>query len=147
VLEYVADKKKIGAKTMFATHYHELIEMEYEIKGIKNYNVSVKKRGDDITFLRKIVAGGTDDSYGIDVANLAGVPNDVIRRAKNILKDIENKNETTPLRPPVKADEENQIYIGDVKNAEIIEKLKSIDPNIITPIEAMTLLYQLKREI
>lgn len=89
VLEYVTDKHKIGAKTLFATHYHELTELENTLDGVKNYNIAVKKRGDDITFLRRIVRGGADGSYGIDVAKLAGVPESVVRRARAILKSLE----------------------------------------------------------
>lgn len=95
VLEYVNDKKKLGAKALFATHYHELTEMENELSGIKNYNIAVKKRGDDITFLRKIVRGGADDSYGIEVAKLSGIPNEVIQRAKQILKKTESEGIVT----------------------------------------------------
>ena len=92
VIEFVADKQKLGAKTLFATHYHELIELENLLPGVKNYNIAVKKRGDDITFLRRIVRGGTDDSFGIEVAKLAGVPEWIIERAKVILKEIESEN-------------------------------------------------------
>lgn len=87
VLEYAADKKRIGAKTLFATHYHELTELEGQIDGVKNYNIAVKKRGDDITFLRRIVRGGADGSYGIEVAKLAGVPKPVVERAKKFSKN------------------------------------------------------------
>ena len=90
VLEFCADRKKLGAKTLFATHYHELTVMEQLLDGVKNYNIAVKKRGDDITFLRRIVPGGADDSYGIEVAKLAGIPQSVISRAKEILKDLEH---------------------------------------------------------
>ena len=90
VLEYVADKKKLGAKALFATHYHELTVLEEVIDGVNNYNIAVKKKGDDITFLRRIVPGGADDSYGIEVAKLAGVPGEVVKRAKEILKEIES---------------------------------------------------------
>ena len=92
VLEYVVDKKHIGAKALFATHYHELTVMEALLDGVKNYNIAVKKRGDDITFLRRIVPGGADDSYGIEVAKLAGLPDSIIKRAKKILKELENNS-------------------------------------------------------
>jgi len=92
VLEYVSNKKKIGAKTLFATHYHELTALEGQLDGVKNYNVAVKKRGDDITFLRRIVRGGADDSYGVEVAKLSGVPDAVIERAKDILHTLESGN-------------------------------------------------------
>lgn len=89
VLEFVADKKKLGAKTLFATHYHELTVLEDDLDGVKNYNIAVKKRGDDITFLRRIVRGAADDSYGVEVAKLAGLPASVINRAKLVLKELE----------------------------------------------------------
>ena len=89
VLEFVVDKRKLGAKTLFATHYHELTEMEELMDGVKNYSIAVKKRGDDITFLRRIIRGGADDSYGIEVAKLAGLPQPVINRAKQVLKELE----------------------------------------------------------
>ena len=89
VLEFVADKKKLGAKTLFATHYHELTVLEDNLDGVKNYNIAVKKRGDDITFLRRIVRGAADDSYGVEVAKLAGLPASVINRAKLVLKELE----------------------------------------------------------
>ena len=89
VIAYVADKRKVGARALFATHYHELTVLEDMIRGVKNYNMAVKKRGDDITFLRKIVRGGADDGYGIEVAKLAGIPNAVIKRAKAVLADLE----------------------------------------------------------
>ena len=95
VIEYVADKRKVGERALFATHYHELTVLEEMVKGVKNYNIAVKKRGDDITFLRKIVRGGADDSYGLEVAKLAGIPNAVIKRAKAVLADLE----TTMPRP------------------------------------------------
>lgn len=103
VLEFVNDKKKLGAKTLFATHYHELTEMENELSGVKNYNIAVKKRGDDITFLRRIVRGGADDSYGIEVAKLSGIPEEVIKRAKQVLKKTEEEGIVTykPLPRPI----------------------------------------------
>ena len=143
VLEYVADKKKLGAKALFATHYHELTEMEQEIKGIKNYNIAVKKRGDDIIFLRRIVPGGADDSYGIEVAKLAGIPNSVIGRAKEILKktieegvNITKRVETTELQMPM----------GYNISSEIAEELKNIDVNTLTPIECMSVLSELSKK-
>ena len=89
VIEYIADKRKLGAKTLFATHYHELTELEDAISGVKNYNIAVKKRGDEIIFLRRIVSGGADDSYGIEVSKLAGIPDPVIKRAHEVLKALE----------------------------------------------------------
>ncbi len=149
VLEYVADKKKLGAKTLFATHYHELSVMEDVLDGVKNYNIAVKKRGDDITFLRRIVPGGADDSYGIEVAKLAGVPDWIIRRAKQILKELEGASHDS--EPAAKrradtderADNTNQLSLFGAGNPQIEEKLKSIDINTLTPIESMNILFEL----
>lgn len=146
VIEFVADKQKLGAKTLFATHYHELIELENLLPGVKNYNIAVKKRGDDITFLRRIVRGGTDDSFGIEVAKLAGVPEWIIERAKVILKEIESENLVSAVKitseemvPKAFAHEENI----DGPQKEAIDKLKNIDVNTLTPIEAMGTLFEL----
>ncbi len=147
VLEFCADKKKLGAKTLFATHYHELTSMENQLDGIKNYNIAVKKRGDDITFLRRIVRGGADESYGIEVAKLSGIPKKVIERAKEILYNVENgisdikpeensKNKKEPV-------ETMQMSILDTEKEKIIEKLKQIDINVLTPIEALKTLYDI----
>ncbi len=138
VLEYVNDKKKLGAKALFATHYHELTEMENELSGIKNYNIAVKKRGDDITFLRKIVRGGADDSYGIEVAKLSGIPNEVIQRAKQILKKTESEGIVT-YKTAVPA--EMQLPIEMQQAEEIMDELKTLDVNTLTPIEAMQILF------
>ena len=139
VLEYVADRKRIGAKTLFATHYHELIQLEGEIDGVKNYNIAVKKRGDDITFLRRIVRGGADDSYGIEVAKLSGIPDKVINRAKAILKDILSQGVTVTrtVKP------ETQIPIEVIGATEILHELKTLDVNTLTPIECMGILHDL----
>ena len=145
VLEYTADPKKLGAKTLFATHYHELTELENEIDGTKNYNISVKKRGDDITFLRRIVRGGADGSYGIEVAKLAGVPNAVVNRAKAILSELEEKGAVTVIRTVEKSDDDDmQISFASNEGNEIVEELKTIDINTLTPIEALQKLYELK---
>lgn len=150
VLEFVADRKKLGAKTLFATHYHELTELETHIDGVKNYNIAVKKRGDDITFLRRIVRGGADGSYGIDVAKLAGVPETVVRRAKVILKALEASAATQPLptieSPSEEPDEKLQLSFESAKEQGIIERLQALDVNTLTPIEAMSLLYELVNE-
>ncbi len=140
VLEYVADKKKLGAKTLFATHYHELTNMENEIKGIRNYNVSVKKRGDEIIFLRRIVSGGADDSYGIEVALLSGVPKSVTDRAKAILKDIESNGIVTYKE--VKSDS-SQLPLEMQGAGDILKDLKVLDVNTLTPIESMEILFDL----
>ncbi len=147
VLEYSADIKKLGAKTLFATHYHELTELEGDIAGVKNYNIAVKKRGDDITFLRRIVRGGADGSYGIEVAKLAGVPNTVVSRAKEILKELEDKGVVTVIRTEAKPQEEDMqlSFISNAGNA-LADKLKAVDINTLTPIEALQMLYELKQE-
>ena len=148
VAEYTAGKK-LGAKTMFATHYHELTELEKEIRGVVNYNVAAKKRGGELTFLRKIVRGPTDDSYGIEVAQLAGVPSEITRRAKEILRTLEEMRPEP--RPIAKTKEEapasQPITFADSAAEEIKEKLKTLDINTLTPIEAMGLLYEWKKMI
>ena len=147
VAEYIRNKRKIGAKTLFATHYHELTELEEKLDGVKNYRVAVKKHGDEITFLRKIVRGGTDDSYGIEVAALAGLPSEVISRAKEILKKIENDEIDTAYKTDKKADEQtDQIGFTDTTALEITAYLKDIDVTTLTPIEAMNTLYTLVRK-
>ena len=145
VVEYTYSKK-IGAKTLFATHYHELTDMEDEFPGIVNYNIAAKKRGDSITFLRKIVRGGTDDSYGIEVAKLAGVPNEVVKRAREILKDIESGSHIAVGHNVVKKDDEVDLFAGFVSsvNDDVADKLRAVDINTMTPIEAMNLLFELK---
>ena len=145
VVEYIHNKHKIGAKTLFATHYHELTELEEELEGVKNYRIAVKKRGDDITFLRKIVRGGADDSYGIEVAALAGVPKEVINSAKKILKKIEN--DEIVVEHKEKTDEPiNQIGFGDGIANAIADELKTMDVTTFTPIEAMNKLFELSQK-
>ena len=140
VLEYTADKKKLGAKTLFATHYHELTSLEEELEGIKNYNIAVKKRGDDITFLRRIVKGPADDSYGIEVAKLSGIPNTVIERAKEILKKTEEEG-TVTYKTVVNDD--TQMQLGFEGSDEILKTLQNVDVNTLTPIESMQILFDL----
>lgn len=146
VLEYVSDNKKLGAKTLFATHYHELTSMVNDFSNIKNYNIAVKKHGDDITFLRRIVPGAADDSYGIEVAKLAGIPDSIISRAKTILKEIESDNRYVACPENRKNIDSNiQLKLSDsYENEEkIMKKLKSIDVSVLTPIEAINVLYEL----
>lgn len=140
VAEYISNKEKIGAKTLFATHYHELTSLEDTKEGIKNYSVAVKKRGDDITFLRKIVRGGTDDSFGIEVAKLAGVPQEVISRAKEILVSLDSgeKKENISVPPHTESYENNA-------SNEITEYIKNLDVTTLTPIEALNELYKLNQ--
>ena len=147
VLEYVANSKKLGAKTLFATHYHELTVMEDEKDGIKNYNIAVKKRGDDITFLRRIVRGPADDSYGIEVAKLAGVPDGVVNRAKEILRETEVGDAPERKRPAREPEEDSgQLSLLAGADNELIQQLKALDVNTLTPIEAMQKLYELTAE-
>lgn len=148
VLEYAADKKQLGAKTLFATHYHELTELENSVDGVKNYNIAVKKRGDDITFLRRIVRGGADDSYGIEVAKLAGVPNKITNRAKKILAELEAGRQVAVPKSQAKKQEdaENvQLAITPPNEIKIMEKLKALDVNTLTPIECMNTLSKLAK--
>lgn len=151
VLEYVADRKKLGAKALFATHYHELTVMEELLDGVRNYNIAVKKRGYDITFLRRIVPGGADDSYGIEVAKLAGLPDSVIIRAKAILKELESGAKAQPARKkkkealPVKP--ELQFSLLDSSNSRIEQFVRDLDLNTLTPIEALNKLYELKNMV
>ena len=151
VLEFVADKKKLGAKALFATHYHELTVMENLLDGVKNYNIAVKKRGDDITFLRRIIPGGADDSYGIEVAKLAGLPDWIIKRAKEILKELTSgktdDKETFANISPRNNEDDMQLNLLDTASNAVTDKLKSVDVNTLTPIEAMNLLYELKNMI
>ena len=150
VLEYCADKKKLGAKTMFATHYHELTALEDEIEGVKNYNISAKKRGDDIIFLRKIVPGGADDSYGIEVAGLAGVPESVIKRAKAVLNEIENEKGIPEKKQKERSSalyDNEQISLMDMSGSEVAGILKNTDLNTLSPLEALSLLFELKTKI
>ena len=144
VVEFVADKKKLGARALFATHYHELTALEDLLEGVHNYNIAVKKRGDDITFLRKIVRGGADDSYGIEVAKLAGVPNAVIKRAKSILADLEQHAPKIEVRN-IAEEDEPQISLTDLNQDSVVERLRAMQIDTMTPIEAMNALYELKR--
>ena len=145
VVEYCADKRRLGCKTLFATHYHELTCLEGQIPGVKNYNIAAKKRKDDIIFLRKIVRGPADQSYGIEVAGLAGVPGRVIERARDILAELEAQGAPAPAAAPARADD--QISLTDLGANEVAERLRRVDVNTLTPIEAMNLLYELKQKL
>ena len=148
VLEHCADKRKLGAKTMFATHYHELTTLEDEIEGVKNYNISAKKRGDDIIFLRKIVPGGADDSYGIEVAGLAGVADSVIKRAKAVLKALESEDAPRHAHGvPEPESGSGQLSMLDMGESEIAAILNSTDLNTLSPLEALNLLFALKKKL
>ena len=147
VIEYIADPKKLGAKTLFATHYHELSEMEGQSSCVKNYNIVAKKRGEDIIFLRKIVRGGADDSYGIEVSRLAGVPQWIINRARKVLADLESANPVRQAsisgRRAAEAAEDIQIRFHS-EESKLKTRLDSINPDTLSPLEAQQLLYELK---
>ena len=149
IIEYTYGKK-IGAKTLFATHYHELTGLEDEFPGIVNYNIAAKKRGDSITFLRKIVRGSTDDSYGIEVAKLAGLPNEVIKRAKEVLSIVEQSSKTLRTGgelPPMPEKDDSIISLDDCLAEQVIDELKAVDINMLSPYEAMTLLFNLQKRL
>ena len=151
VAEYT-HSDKIGAKTLFATHYHELTVLEDEFDGIVNYNIAAKKRDDSITFLRKIVKGSTDDSYGIEVAKLAGIPSAVIKRAKQILASIESgsADQKASMKKQKDIGEDTFNMLDQMQNSineEIADRLRSLDINTITPIEAIGILYELKKTL
>lgn len=146
VVEHVADPKRCGAKTLFATHYHELTALEDQLSGVRNYSVAVKKHGEELTFLRRIIRGGADDSYGIEVAKLAGIPDRVVTRAREILRELE---EGRPVSAPAgrkRAAAEAapaQVALMNPKAEDILARLRQIDANALTPIEALNLLFEL----
>ena len=146
VATYIADKEKCGAKTLFATHYHELTKLEDKIDGVKNYSIAVKEKGEDIIFLRKIVSGGTDESYGIHVAKLAGVPQDVLKNAKEVLKGLERKSilGEKNMEKVKQKEQAGQLSMYNYKLAEIAHELDKININELTPIDAMNILVKLK---
>ena len=150
VAEYIADKEKCGAKTLFATHYHELTELENKLDGVKNYSIAVKEKGEDIIFLRKIIKGGTDESYGIHVAKLAGVPKDVLKNANHILKNLERKKITVGGNDFARTEKQNkqvvsgQLDMYNYKLADIAHELDKINVNELTPIDALNILVKLK---
>ena len=147
VLEYCADKRRLGAKTLFATHYHELTEVEQSIEGVKNFHIAAKKRGDGIVFLRKIVPGGADQSYGVEVAKLAGVPNKVVDRAREILTELEAQGGSAPAPRTAPSENSAQVSLGDMAGAAVLEQLRNTSVETLTPIEAMNLLYKLKSQL
>ena len=144
VLEYAANPRKLGAKTLFATHYHELSTLESKLPNVKNYNIAVKKRGDQMIFLRKIVPGATDDSYGVEVAKLAGLPATVIARAREILTELEEENGVVHAAPAVQ-EQDDQISMMDLSAQQLRQALETISVETLTPIEAMNELYKLKK--
>ncbi|MBE6722300.1 MAG: DNA mismatch repair protein MutS [Ruminococcaceae bacterium] len=150
VVEFVANKRTLGAKTLFATHYHELTVLEDLLDGVKNYNIACKKHGDDITFLRRIVRGGADESYGIEVAKLAGVPNKVVKRAKQILAELTSAAPAVPQSRKLAKQEEAvplQMTLTPPGEAEALERLRQIDVNTLTPIECMNELFELAKMV
>ena len=154
IVEYTSSRK-IGAKTLFATHYHELTSMEEEFEGVVNYNIAAKKRGDSITFLRKIVRGSTDDSYGIEVAKLAGLPNEVIKRAREILASVEETSKAIAesveggigKKKKVTEKDDTLISFDDCINEQVIAELKAVDLNTLSPFECMSFLFDLKKRL
>ena len=149
VAEYIVDKEKCGAKTLFATHYHELIGLEDKIEGIKNFQVAVKEKGEDVIFLRKILPGGTDESYGVHVARLAGVPQNVSKRATEILKSLERKSiiSEKAIQKEEKKQTAGQLDMFNFKLAEIATEIDKIDVNSLTPIDALNTLVKIKEKM
>ncbi len=149
VAEYILDKQSCGAKTLFATHYHELVGLESKLEGIKNYHVAVKEKGEDVIFLRKILPGGTDESYGVHVAKLAGVPKTVTKRANEILKTLERKSilKEGNITKEEKAKNEGQLDLYNYKLAEIAHELDKIKLEEVTPIDALNILSKIKEKM
>ena len=149
VVEYIANKEKCGAKTLFATHYHELTELEAQIEGVRNYSIAVKEKGEDVIFLRKIVKGGTDESYGVHVARLAGVPKEVTKRANEILRGLERKSilGKKNLEKENKKVATGQLDMYNYKLAELAHEIDKINLNELTPIDALNILVKMKDKI
>lgn len=149
VAEYISDNEKCGAKTLFATHYHELTDLENKLEGVKNYSIAVREKGEDIIFLRKIVKGGTDESYGVHVAKLAGVPQAVTKRANEILRTIERKNvlNNKKIEKEDKKQTEGQLTMYNYKLAELAHELDKVNVNELTPIEALNTLVRIKEKM
>ena len=147
VVEYMADKEKIGCKTLFATHYHELTELEEKLDGVKNYSVAVKEKGENVIFLRKIVKGGTDESYGIHVAKLAGVPQPIIKRSNEILRTLERKVKINAEQKENKKVVAGQLDMYNYKLADIAHELDKINLNELTPIDALNKLVKIKEKM
>ena len=149
VAEYISDKEKCGAKTLFATHYHELIQLEDKLEGVKNFQVAVKEKGEDVIFLRKILPGGTDESYGVHVARLAGVPQNVTKRANEILKSLERKSIISEkvMQKEEKKQPSGQLDMFNFKLAEIASEIDKIDLNTLTPIDALNTLVKIKEKM
>jgi len=149
VAEYISNKEKCGAKTLLATHYHELTELENKLEGVKNYQVTVKEKGEDIIFLRKIMPGGADESYGVHVAKLAGVPRDIILRANEILRSLERKNilNDKAIGKDKKKQTEGQLDMYNYKLAEIAHELDKTNIEELTPVDALNILSKIKEKM
>ena len=161
MVEHISNKKILGAKTLFATHYHELTELEGKIESVNNYCIAVKEQGDDIVFLRKIVKGGADKSYGIQVAKLAGVPESVITRAKEIVNELVDVDITNRIRDiSVQSSEASkkakrydevdlaQMSLFDtVKDDDVLEELKQFDVSNLTPMDALNTIFRLQNKL
>ena len=149
VAEHIADKSLCGAKTLFATHYHELTELEKKIEGVKNYSIAVKEKGEDIIFLRKIVEGGTDESYGVHVARLAGVPQNVTKKANEILRSLERRNilNNKAIEKESKKVVAGQVDMFNFKLAEVASEFDKIDINQLTPIDALNTIVKMKEKL
>lgn len=148
VVEHITDKTKCGAKTLFATHYHELTELETKLEGVKNYSIAVKEKGEDVIFLRKIIPGGTDESYGIHVAKLAGVPQAVVKRSNEILRSLERKSMLTGQKKTEnKRQPEGQLDFFNYKLAEIAHEIDKMNLNEMTPIDALNTLIKIKEKM
>ena len=148
VVEHITDKTKCGAKTLFATHYHELTELETKLEGVKNYSIAVKEKGEDVIFLRKIIPGGTDESYGIHVAKLAGVPQAVVKRSNEILRSLERKSMLTGQKKTEnKRQTEGQLDFFNYKLAEIAHEIDKMNLNEMTPIDALNTLIKIKEKM
>ena len=149
VAEHIADKSLCGAKTLFATHYHELTELEEKIDGVKNYSIAVKEKGEDIIFLRKIVNGGTDESYGVHVARLAGVPQNVTKKANEILRSLERRNilNNKAIEKESKKVVSGQVDMFNFKLAEVASEFDKIDVNQLTPIDALNTIVKMKEKL
>lgn len=161
MIEHISNPRLLGAKTLFATHYHELTELEGKIPGVNNYCIAVKEKGDDIVFLRKIVKGGADKSYGIQVAKLAGVPDSVIARAKELVEQLSDADITEAIQEmtggmakkksrPVHYDPvdlEQMSLFDTVQDDDILKELKEIDVSNLTPVDALNTIYRLQNKL
>jgi DNA mismatch repair protein MutS len=154
VIEFIRDREKMGCRTLFATHYHELTELEGKLTGIKNYCIAVKEKGEDIIFLHKIIRGGANGSYGIQVAKLAGLPELVLERAKEILSQLEDadiskkEHKIRKNKMPIKGQLDISSFITESKTRdEVIEKIKNVDVSTLTPLDALNLMYSLQQKL